>query len=87
MNGYLEILEDTLMAYRLPAFEARLRERKHPNLYWVDPGLVRAHEGAVRPEAAFDLRIQRDLVGPEVTAAERCRAHRPFQPGQCATVS
>ncbi|MCZ6857913.1 MAG: DUF4143 domain-containing protein, partial [Gemmatimonadetes bacterium] len=28
----------------LPAFEARLRvrERKHPKLYWVDPGLVRA---------------------------------------------
>jgi predicted AAA+ superfamily ATPase len=35
---------DTLLAFRLPAFEAklRLRERKHPKLYWVDPGLVRA---------------------------------------------
>lgn len=43
-SGYLEILEDTLLAFRLPAFEAklRLRERKHPKLYWVDPGLVRA---------------------------------------------
>ena len=44
VNGYLEILEDTLLAYRLPAYEARLRarERKHPKLYWIDPGLVRA---------------------------------------------
>jgi predicted AAA+ superfamily ATPase len=43
VNGYLEILEDTLLAFRLPAFETRLRvrERKHPKLYWVDPGLVR----------------------------------------------
>jgi predicted AAA+ superfamily ATPase len=42
--GYLDILEDTLLAYRLPAFDARLRvrERKHPKLYWIDPGIVRA---------------------------------------------
>ncbi len=44
VDGYLEILEDTLLTFRLPAFEAKLRvrERKHPKLYWVDPGLVRA---------------------------------------------
>jgi predicted AAA+ superfamily ATPase len=44
LNGYFEILEDTLMAFRLPAFELklRLRERKHPKLYWIDPGLARA---------------------------------------------
>jgi predicted AAA+ superfamily ATPase len=44
VSGYLDILEDTLLSFRLPAFEPRLRvrERKHPKLYWVDPGLVRA---------------------------------------------
>jgi predicted AAA+ superfamily ATPase len=44
VNGYLDILEDTLLVHRLPAFEAKLRvrERKLPKLYWVDPGLVRA---------------------------------------------
>ena len=43
VDGYLRILEDTLLAYRLPAFEAKLRvrERKLPKLFWVDPGLVR----------------------------------------------
>jgi predicted AAA+ superfamily ATPase len=32
------------MVFRLPAYESklRLREKKHPKLYWVDPGLVRA---------------------------------------------
>jgi predicted AAA+ superfamily ATPase len=42
--GYLDILEDTLLAFRLPAFEARMRvrEKKHPKLYWVDAGIVRA---------------------------------------------
>jgi len=44
IDGYLGILEDTLVATRLPAYEARLRvrERSHPKLYWVDPGLARA---------------------------------------------
>lgn len=44
IEGYVGIIEDTLVATRLPAFEARLRsrERRHPKLYWNDPGLVRA---------------------------------------------
>ena len=44
VNGYLDVLDDTLLTWRLPAFEARLRvrERRRPKLYWVDPGLVRA---------------------------------------------
>ena len=52
--GYLDILEDTLLATRLPAYEARLRvrERKHPKLYWVDPGLVRAVKRQLGPLAA-----------------------------------
>ena len=44
IEGYLEILDETLLAFRLPAWEARLRvrERRHPKLYWVDAGIVRA---------------------------------------------
>ena len=44
VEGYLEILEDTLLVHRLPACDAglRVRERKQPKLYWVDPGVVRA---------------------------------------------
>jgi predicted AAA+ superfamily ATPase len=49
--GYMEILEDTLLAWRLPAYEARLRvrERRHPKLYWIDPGLVRAVKRQLGP--------------------------------------
>lgn len=55
VDGYLGILEDTLLAFRLPAFESRLRvrERRHPKLYWVDPGLARAaHNGLREPAEA-----------------------------------
>ncbi len=60
VQGYLEILEDTLLAWRLAAFETRLRvrERKHPKLYWLDPGLVRAVKkqlGAVSSEETGSL--------------------------------
>jgi predicted AAA+ superfamily ATPase len=52
-EGYLGVLEDTLLASRLPAYEARLRvrERKHPKLYWVDPGVARAAKGSYGPPA------------------------------------
>ena len=54
VNGYLEILDDTLLAVQLPAFEARLRvrERRRPKLYWADPGLVRAIKRQLGPVAA-----------------------------------
>ncbi len=60
VQGYLEILEDTLLAWRLQGFETRLRvrERKHPKLYWLDPGLVRAvkkQTGTVSSEEAGAL--------------------------------
>ena len=44
IDGYLAVLRDTLMATLLPAFEPRLRvrERRHPKLYWTDAGVVRA---------------------------------------------
>jgi predicted AAA+ superfamily ATPase len=42
--GYLDILEETLLCFRLPAYETkmRVRERKLSKWYWCDPGLVRA---------------------------------------------
>ena len=54
VSGYLEVLEDTLLVTRLSAFEAKLRvrERRRPKLYWVDPGLVRAVKRQLGPVAA-----------------------------------
>ena len=44
VTGYLDILEETLLCFQLPAYETRLRvrERKLPKWYWCDPGIVRA---------------------------------------------
>jgi len=75
--GYVEILEETMLTFSLPAFEGRLRvrERKAPKLYWTDSGIVRAARrvsGEVHPEergALFEglvaqyLRAAADLYG------------------------
>ena len=60
VEGFLDILEDTLVAFRLPAFEGRLRvrEKRHPKLYWVDSGLARAvkrRSGPIAPEERGSL--------------------------------
>jgi len=49
--GYLDILEQTYLAFRVSAYEAkrRVRERKHPKLYWIDPGLVRTIKRQLGP--------------------------------------
>lgn len=54
VEGYVGILQDTLLATLLTAFEGRLRvrERRHPKLYWVDPGLARAAKRQLGPVGA-----------------------------------
>lgn len=54
VQGYLEILEDTLLTFSLPAYEGRLRvrEKKHPKLYWIDAGLARAARHEKGPPSA-----------------------------------
>jgi len=61
VQGYLQILEDTLFTFQLPAFAStlRVRERRRPKLYWVDPGLVRAvigprHSANANPGTLFE---------------------------------
>lgn len=45
--GFIGILKDTLLAFEVPGHEAKLRvrERKHPKLYWIDNGVARAARG------------------------------------------
>jgi predicted AAA+ superfamily ATPase len=56
VSGYLDILADTHLAWLLPAYEGKLRvkERKHPKLYWVDPGIVRAVKREFHPPAELE---------------------------------
>lgn len=58
--GYLDILQETLICFQLPAYEAKLRvrERRLPKWFWCDPGVVRAMKrvsGAVAPEERGSL--------------------------------
>jgi predicted AAA+ superfamily ATPase len=59
-EGYIQILEDTLLVKKLYPYQAKVtvREKKKPKLYWVDSGLVRAAKGvcgAVVPEELGSL--------------------------------
>ncbi|NLB68979.1 MAG: ATP-binding protein [Lentisphaerae bacterium] len=58
VDAYLDILEQTLLCVRLPAYEGRLRvrERKQPKLFWIDPGLVRAAKHQLQPLLAAEER-------------------------------
>jgi predicted AAA+ superfamily ATPase len=47
LDSYFQILEDTLLAHRLYPYHAgiRVREVKHPKLYWFDTGVARGAAG------------------------------------------
>lgn len=77
LQAYLEILEQTLLTFRLEAYRPRLRVKEvaHPKLYWADSGLVRAFKrnlGPIQEEergALFEgwvaqtLRAMNDYIG------------------------
>lgn len=76
--GYLEVLQDTYLVRILPAYEARLRvkERKHPKLYWTDPGVVRAMKRQFHvPSAEERGALLEGWVGAMLCATQ---AYRPF---------
>ena len=86
--GYLDILADTQLAWLLPAFEARLRvkERQHPKLYWVDPGVVRAARGEFHPPAAAGARAAPRGLGGDVAEGLWRSDNRSRQPVRLARV-
>lgn len=47
VDTYISILEDTLIAHKLPAYrpQAKVREQATPKLYWFDSGVVRGASG------------------------------------------
>jgi predicted AAA+ superfamily ATPase len=52
VEGYIEILEDLLLSFRLPVFTRRARRHvtAHPKFYWFDAGVYRS----VRPGGPLD---------------------------------
>jgi uncharacterized protein len=70
--AYLEILEDLLLAFRLPVFTRRAKRETivHPKLYFFDAGVFRA----LRPKGPLDRPQEIDGAALEGLVAQHLRA-------------
>jgi len=58
VDGYFELLGDTLLGFPLPAYRPALKVREvaRPKFYWLDAGVARACAGLLRDPLAMDWR-------------------------------
>lgn len=72
VKGYLEILEDLLLAFRLQVFSRRARRQltSHPKLYWFDAGVYRS----LRPAGPLDRAEEIAGAALEGLVAQHLRA-------------
>lgn len=72
VEGYLEVLEDLLLAYRVPVFSRRARRAvvAHAKLYFFDTGVFRS----LRPAGALDLPDEIGGAALEGLVAQHLRA-------------
>jgi len=58
VDGYFELLHDTLLGFPLPAYRPglKVREAARPKFYWLDPGVARACAGLLHDPLAADWR-------------------------------
>lgn len=71
-EGYLEVLEDLLLAYRVPVFSRRAKRilTHQPKLYWFDAGVFRS----VRPSGLLDRPEEIEGAALEGLVAQHLRA-------------
>ena len=79
--GYLEILEDLLLCFRLPVFTRRARRRlaAHPKLYLFDAGVYRS----LRPKGPLDRAEEIDGSAFEGLVAQHLRAWIAYSGSDC----
>ncbi len=79
VEGYLEILEDLLLAYRVPVFMRRAKRdmSMHPKFYFFDAGVFRAN----RPAGPLDSPSEIDGAALEGLVAEHLRAWCDYSDG------
>lgn len=72
VEGYIAILEDLLLAFRLPVFAKRARRHlaSHPKFYWFDAGVYRS----VRPAGPLDRPTEIAGAALEGLVAQHLRA-------------
>jgi len=79
--GYLEVLEDLLLCFRLPVFTKRARRRMaaHPKLYLFDAGVYRS----LRPRGPLDRAEEIDGCAFEGLVAQHLRAWIAYSGSDC----
>lgn len=79
VEGYLEILEDLLLGFRLPVFAQRAQRAlaTHPKFYYFDPGVFRAN----RPSGPLDSPSEIDGLALEGLVAQHLRAWCDYSAG------
>lgn len=72
VEGYIGILEDLLLAYRIPVFAKRAKRAvaSHPKFYFFDSGIY----GALRPSGSLDRAEEKSGAALEGLVAQHCRA-------------
>ena len=76
-TGYLEVLEDLLLAFRLPVFRKRAKRRlaAHPKFFYFDTGVFRA----LRPKGPLDRPEEIGGAALEGLVAQHLRAYADYR--------
>ena len=79
VEGYLEILEDLLLAFRMPVFTRRTQRElaAHPKFFFFDAGVFRAN----RPSGPLDASSEIDGAALESLVAQHLRAWCDYSSG------
>ena len=79
VEGYLEILEDLLLSFRLPVFNRRAKRALagHPKFFFFDAGIFRAN----RPAGPLDSESEIDGAALEGLVAQHLRAWCDYSEG------
>jgi uncharacterized protein len=78
-DGYLEVLEDLLLCYRLPVFTRRAQRQtaSHPKFYLFDTGVYRS----LRPRGPLERSEEAEGPALEGLVAQHLRAWAAYSPG------
>lgn len=80
VEGFITILEDLLLAFRVPVFTKRAKREtsSHPKFYLVDPGLFRQ----LRPRGPLDVRTEEEGPALEGLVVQHLRAWNAYRAGR-----
>lgn len=81
VEGYVSILEDLLLAFRVPIFTKRAKRHvsSHPKFYYFDAGVFRS----VRPAGPLDAPQEIDGAALEGLVAQHLRAWNAYRGDTC----